>query len=65
MAGRLEWARDRLKSLVRKEMALGPKCFRWRLVMPSGPRAEELFDALIASITAASVRGNKWHTPMV
>ena len=37
MEGRLEFFTERLKRVVRNEMARRPKCLRWTIVISSGP----------------------------
>ena len=57
MWGRLAWERERLKREVRKVMPRGPRCFRCRLVIPSGPRADKFLTDLIASTVSLFVNG--------
>ena len=50
MLGILLLFRERLKMFVRALTACGPKCFRWRLDMPSGPVEREIFVFLMALV---------------
>ena len=42
---------EELKILQRKLVPAGPRCFRWRMVMLSGPVAVELLHFSMASAT--------------
>ena len=42
--------------LVKVKMAMGPRCLRCRLEIPSAPSAEEFFDCLMANSTCVVVK---------
>ena len=47
-------------------MPLGPRCFRWRLEMPSGPVELVFFDLAIALAVSSDVKGQKlWSIGIV
>ena len=59
--GMSDFARERLKSWVRKEMPEGPRCLRWRMVRLSGPVALEVPDFFMADKVSAVVKkGKEW-----
>ena len=59
MAGMSEVATDKLKRVHRKLMPEGPRCFRWRMLRLSGPRALEVPEAAMADCTSSGVKGEK------
>jgi len=60
MAGMLAEEIEVLKILQRKLMLKGPRCFKWRIVMLSGPVAVEFLQFLMASVTEWGVKGEKF-----
>ena len=42
---------ESLKSAVRYSIALGPRCFRWKILSLSGPKARVLLHILIPLVT--------------
>ena len=59
MAGILAEEIEELKTLQRKLIPRGPRCFNWRYVMLSGPVAVEFLLFLIASLTEWEVKEMK------
>ena len=57
MEGRSEFFTERLKRVVRNEMARRPKCLRWTIVMPSGPAAVDDLALRIAAMVSSSLKG--------
>ena len=56
-AGILAVLMELLKMLQRKWMPLGPRCFRWRIVILSGPAAVEFLHFRIVSATMCGEKG--------
>ena len=54
-----------LKSAVRYSIALGPRCFRWKMLSLSGPKARVLMQLLILlvtwSVVNVTVEVNEFH----
>ena len=57
IAGISEWFRERLKRSVRYCRPRGPRCWRCRMVRPSGPAARELPPFLMARETMKTEKG--------
>ena len=55
IAGILEELTESLNSAVRYAVALGPKCFRWKMLSLSGPKAFVLLQLLMALVTRSVV----------
>ena len=55
IAGIMEELTESLNSVVRYAIALGPKCFRWKMLSLSGPKAFELLQLLMARVTRSLV----------
>ena len=51
----LEGLTESLNSAVRYAIVLGPKCFRWKILSLSGPKAFELLQILMARVTRSVV----------
>ena len=49
--GRRQDVRESLKSAVRHSIALGPRCFRWKMMSLSSPKARVLLQLLIPLVT--------------
>ena len=52
MAGMEFCSSEALMRVARKVSPMGPRCFRWRLQIPSGPRALEGLQRFMVSSTS-------------
>ena len=64
IAGMLAEEIEALKMLHRKLVPEGPRCFRWRMVMLSGPVAVEFLHFRMASATEWGEKGEKFGSSL-
>ena len=55
IAGIQQVVTERLKSVVMYSIALGPRCFKWKMLNSSGPNGLLFLQLLIAFITRSAV----------